>query len=232
MSVLTAKIKRKIANIIQMSMSQLEMSSISNAARIHPTAKIINSTLHARMEVGKNSVIKDTCIMGSDIFIGRNTSLWGPNIDIYSMLNPVRIGSFCSIARNVSMQEYNHRIDRCSTYFIASNVFNENMAQDIDSRGPIIIGNDVWIGSHVVIVSGANIGDGAVIGANSVVIGDVPPYAVVAGSPAKLIRYRFDDTIINKLLEIRWWEWEDERILNNRSFFLEPLSVEILDSIV
>lgn len=105
------------------------------------------------------------------------------------------------------------------------------MEQDIASKGPISIGNDVWIASHVVIGSGANIGDGAVIGANSVVVGNVPPYAVAVGSPARVVKYRFDERLITQLLEIRWWEWEDERIKQNRELFLNPLTSDSFDRI-
>lgn len=206
--------------------------SISHPELVHPEAAITNSTISGRVHVGKSSIIKDSFILGKELCIGRNTSLWGPNIDIYSKLNTVRIGSFCSIARNVSIQEYNHLMDRCSTYLFSNNIFNEGMEQDIASRGPITIGNDVWIASHVVIGSGATIGDGAVIGANSVVLGTVPPYAIVAGSPAKLLRYRFEEHIVDRLISLKWWEWDDERILRNRELFLETLTSDILDRIV
>ena len=74
------------------------------------------------------------------------------------------------------------------------------------------VGNDVWIGSGVTIMSGVTIGDGAIIGARSVVASDVPPYAIYAGNPARLIRYRFHENIIIKLLELKWWAWEANKI--------------------
>lgn len=206
--------------------------AVSHPELVHPAASIINSTLSGKIHVGKGSILKDCFILASELHIGRNTSLWGPNIDIHSMLNPVRIGSFCSIARNVSLQEYNHRTDRCSSYFFSSNIFNEGMEQDIMSRGPITIGNDVWIASQVVIGSGATIGDGAVIGANSLVLGEIPPYAVVAGSPARVLRYRFEEQVVTRLRALKWWEWDDERILRNRELFLEPLTPDVLDRVV
>jgi virginiamycin A acetyltransferase len=206
--------------------------TVSHPELVHHEATVTNSTLSGKIHVGKASIIKDSYILVKELNIGRNTSLWGPNIDIHGMLNIIKIGSFCSIARNVSIQEYNHKIDRCSTYFFSSNVFNEGMEQDIKSRGPITIGNDVWIASQVVIGSGATIGDGAVIGANSVVLGDVPPYAIVAGSPAKVLRYRFDEHIVVRLLALKWWEWDDERLLRNRELFLEPLTSDVLDRVV
>ena len=81
--------------------------------------------------------------------------------------------------------------------------------------GDIVIGNDVWIGYEAVILSGVTIGDGAIIGTRAVVTKDVPSYTVVGGVPAKPIRKRFDEETIQKLEEIRWWDWEEERIKKN-----------------
>ena len=83
---------------------------------------------------------------------------------------------------------------------------------------PVTVGNDVWIGARAIIMDGIKIGDGAIIGANSVVTKDVPPYAIVAGCPAKLIRYRFSEDVINKLLELCWWDYPKEFIVNNLPF--------------
>lgn len=80
------------------------------------------------------------------------------------------------------------------------------------SRGDIIIGNDVWTGFECLIMSGVTVGDGAVIGARSVVTHDVPPYTIVAGSPARVIRRRFDEAIITRLLEIAWWGWDEASV--------------------
>jgi acetyltransferase-like isoleucine patch superfamily enzyme len=84
-----------------------------------------------------------------------------------------------------------------------------------------IIGNDVWIGNSVVIKGGVMIGDGAVVGAVAVVTHDVPAYAIVAGVPATIIKYRFDDEKIRRLLETKWWDWSDDEIRRNREFFSE-----------
>ncbi|GFO55608.1 hypothetical protein GMSM_26150 [Geomonas sp. Red276] len=235
MADLVNRVRRFVAKALQALAHprDLDFSTVSAAASVHPAARIVSSQLHGKVTVGKNSVVKESFILadGVEVTLGRNTSLWGPNIDIYCRLNPVTIGSFCSIARNVSMQEYNHRIDRCSSYFFASNVFGRDQGEDMASRGAIVIGNDVWIGSQVVVVSGAVIGDGAVIGANSVVTGTIPPYAIAAGSPAKVIKYRFDEEIVDRLLALKWWEWDDDRIFRNREFFLNPMSRELLDQV-
>lgn len=207
-------------------------SAVARPDLVHPGATIANSTISGEVHIGKGSIIKDCFILaGKELHIGRNTSLWGPNIDIHCILNPVRIGSYCSIAHDVSIQEYNHRMDRCSTYFFSSNIFNEGMEQDIASRGPISIGNDVWIASRVVVGSGVTIGDGAVIGANSVVLEEVPPYAIVAGSPARVLRYRFDENVVARLRALKWWDWDDDRISRNRELFLEPLTSDVLDRV-
>ena len=85
-----------------------------------------------------------------------------------------------------------------------------------------VIGNDVWIGWHAIITPGVSIGDGAIIAAGAVVTHDVPPYAIVGGIPAKVIRKRFSDDMIEKLLKIKWWDWSDEKIMENYAYFYQP----------
>lgn len=127
----------------------------------------------------------------------------------------LHIGKFVSIAGGVVTALGNHRIDTVSTYPFASvdtvwpSVSDE---PDHSSRGDIVIGNDVWIGMHAFITSGVTIGDGAVIGAHALVTRDVPPYAIVGGNPARVIRYRFSEDQIAALLAIRWWDWPDETV--------------------
>ena len=91
----------------------------------------------------------------------------------------------------------------------------ENVTESWNNKGDIIIGNDVWIGYEAVIMSGVNIGDGAIIGTRAVVTKDIPPYTIVGGVPAKIIRKRFSDEVISQLLEIKWWDWNKEKIKNN-----------------
>jgi len=130
----------------------------------------------------------------------------------------VKIGRFCSIAGNVKIMGGNHPMNRFTTHMLTYNgefdkfaktEFNQSWTLkpfDTTPKNPVI-GNDVWIGNDVVLKGGITIGDGAVIAANSVVTKDVPPYAIVAGVPAKIIRYRFNADIINELLKIQWWNY-------------------------
>ena len=136
--------------------------------------------------------------------------------------NPVSIGNFCSIADGVQIHgETHHALDRASSYPFRKILLDEE--EPGKGRGRVTIGNDVWIGARAIILSNLAIGDGAVIGAGSVVTKDVEPYAIVAGNPAKLLRYRFDAETIAALLQISWWDWSDEKILAEMdSFYGSP----------
>ena len=114
----------------------------------------------------------------------------------------------------------NHAMKSLSTYpfpvfFEEWGLDAKNICDAWDNKGDIVIGNDVWIGYEAVILSGVTIGDGAIIGTRAVVTKDVPSYTIVGGVPAKPIRKRFDEQTIQKLEEIRWWDWEEERIKRN-----------------
>lgn len=132
------------------------------------------------------------------------------------------IGKFCSIACGAKFlfNSANHSLASLSTYPFL--IFFEEWGLDIkdvaaawDNKGDIIIGNDVWIGYEAVILAGVTIGDGAIIGARSVVTKDIPPYTIVGGVPAKTIRKRFSDEIILSLLKLKWWDWPQEKIARN-----------------
>lgn len=125
-----------------------------------------------------------------------------------------KIGAFCSIASGVKIfLGGEHRTDWITTY-----PFNilwkkaKHIKGHPRSKGDVVIGNDVWIGRDAVILSGVTVGDGAVIGARALVTKNVPPYSIVAGNPARVIRKRFDEATVERLLELKWWEREDEEI--------------------
>ena len=127
------------------------------------------------------------------------------------------IGNFCSIAGNVKVYlGGEHRTDYVTTYpfgYLHKEVFNLNREYDERfTKGNVIIGNDVWIGGNVTIMSGVTIGDGAVIANNSHVFKSIEPYSIVGGNPCKFIKLRFTPEQIIKLLEIKWWDWDDYKI--------------------
>lgn len=162
--------------------------------------------LSGNTQIGKLCKVFGADINGN-VRIGNNTSLWGPNITIKSTVNKIIIGNYCSVARNVSIQEMNHNIERFTSHYINKNILNI-ADEDNVSKGDIIIGHDVWIGDGTKILSGVRIGIGAVIGANSVVTKDVPNYAIVVGSPARIIKYRFPPETQEKLIKLEWWNWD------------------------
>ena len=100
----------------------------------------------------------------------------------------------------------NHHLERISTFPFGGD------AENSLSKGDIVVDDDVWIGHHATILTGVHIGQGAVIGAGALVNSDIPPYAIAVGVPAKVIRYRFSQEIIEKMLQLKWWQWPDEEI--------------------
>lgn len=151
-----------------------------------------------------------------NVKVGKYTYIGANN----SMQN-VEIGSFCSIGSYVAAGGGIHPMDRPATstiFYDPNNCFRTKLfINNSDVIQPkTIIGNDVWIGDNVYIKAGVNVGDGVIIGAHSVVTHDVPPYAIVAGVPARIIKYRFNDDIITKFLAEKWWDWETEDIIKKK----------------
>lgn len=151
--------------------------------------------------------------MGRYSYMGKNNSITNTTI-----------GSFCSIASYCAIGGGDHALNMISTspVFIGErNIFGKNFGNIKPTmHKPVIIGNDVWIGENVFINDGLTIGNGAVIGAHSVVTHDVPAYSIVAGAPAKVIRYRFSPEDISVLEESKWWEWPEEILYKNGKHFL------------
>lgn len=199
-------------------------SVLAGNVYVGQNATILESRIRGEVQIGDHCGIDRMDIIGS-VKIGRRTALNGPS-RIYSMLNPVMIGSFCSIAGYVTIQEYSHNFEQCSTYFVKKHVMGGKMQDEVVSKGDVLVGNDVWIGTQTVILSGAKISDGVVIGANSTVVGIIPPYAIAVGSPARVIKYRFERKIIDRLLELEWWTWSDDKIRENADLFDGVLTPE------
>lgn len=181
-----------------------------------------------------NAVVKDPSIEVGDYtiyndFISDPRQFEQNNVLYHYPINHERliIGKFCSIACGVKFlfNCANHTLKSLSTYTFP--LFYEdwgleksNVASAWDNKGDIVIGNDVWIGFEAVVLAGVKIGDGAIIGTRAVVTKDVPPYSIVCGIPAKVIRKRYSPDIIEQLLSLRWWDWTKDRIKRNLPFIM------------
>lgn len=157
--------------------------------------------------------------LGNLVDIGKYT-YGSPRILHWGEDAKLKIGKFCSIAEGTNIfLGGNHRYDWITTYPFSALDGDWPESRGIvghpATRGDVIIGNDVWIGFGATIMSGVKIGDGAVIGAMSIITRDVSPYSIMVGNPAKEIKKRFNDDVINKLLEIQWWNWPEEKIRKN-----------------
>lgn len=139
------------------------------------------------------------------------------------------IGKFCAIASGVRfiMGPANHRISSVTTYpfHVFGGAWAERTPPHMDQlprKGDTVIGNDVWIGRESVILPGVKIGDGAIVAACSVVSGDIPPYAVFGGNPARLVKMRFDQELIGLLLRFRWWDLDGEELAELLPLLCDP----------
>ena len=141
-----------------------------------------------------------------------------PVITCYDGVSKVSVGSYTSIASEVSiLLGANHKKGLITTY--PHSLINKKIKQEeTNERGDVVIGSDVWIGYRVTIIGPVTIGDGAIIGAGALVVSDVPPYAVVGGVPAKVIKYRFPQEEIDLLLGDPWWEKTEDEIKNMEKF--------------
>lgn len=169
---------------------------------IDPTAKVSNSTLGCYTEVGARTSFS-TSEMGDYSYVVNDSDI------IYT-----KIGKFCSIASHTRINPGNHPMARASQshFTYRASAYFDDANDDADFfkwRGsfPVTIGHDVWIGHGAIVLAGRNIGTGAVVAGGAVVTKDVPDYAIVVGNPAKVLRYRFEAPIAERLQALQWWNW-------------------------
>lgn len=193
------------------------------------------------IEIGRKSKVRGAKI-AKNVKIGSHCNIQRGGVSSFSYMGDycelpqVEIGKFCSIAAHVTLAAGNHPMSYVSTspytYSTIRNSFakkqlftQEFFYTDEDHKYLCKIGNDVWIGTRVTLVCGSkalNIGDGAVIAAGAVVTKDVPPYAVVAGCPAKILRYRFSDEMISEMEREKWWDKSEDWIKESVEAFSDP----------
>ena len=162
-------------------------------SELHKTVKVWNGCSVDNAEIGRYTYVSD-----------------------HTLISSAKIGAFCSISSYCQIGGAAHPLDFASTspiFLEGHNAWDKHLASvPFDPYKTTVIGNDVWIGTHALIRSGVTVGDGAVIGMGAVVTKDVGPYEIWGGNPARLIRKRFDDDTVEKLLALRWWELDDETL--------------------
>ena len=173
-----------------------------------------------------------SCKIDKRTWIGHRSNLINVTIGKYSYVgvnNSIcncNIGSFCSIGSYCAIGGGVHPLDKLSTspvFYDKGNCFRTcNFIANPENNlkvPTVTLGNDVWVGENCFIKAGITIGDGVIIGAHSVVTKDIPSYAIIAGAPAKIIRYRYNEDKIKELLEMQWWNWDDSQIQDNLYLF-------------
>lgn len=176
----------------------------SRGSRDYPIV-LINSYMNGAIQIGEGTKIWNSKIDSSfKCSIGHASSLNA--VSIREAIKGVSIGNYCSIGEGTHIIEFNHHTKTFSSYYYNSNILGRSVREDIESKGEISIGDDVWIGCNCIILSGVTIGRGAVIGAGSVVSSDIEPYSINVGNPIKQIKKRFSQETIEYLESTRWWE--------------------------
>lgn len=199
---------------------------------VAPSAKLYREIRCVNSKIGEYCCIGDFCdidktIMDDKSELGRHNILRSSIIGRGSytgsdcIIKNVDIGCYTSIAWNVNIGAGNHPYNHVSMYtnYWFKRTFGIELPEDYKPNiAKTVIGNDVWIGMGVNILHGIHIGDGAIIGTGAVITKDVEPYSIVVGVPGVEVKKRFSDEVINLLLELKWWEWDEEKIKQNIEF--------------
>lgn len=214
--------------------------SVSDAAtltksKINRKSSVGSGTVITHSKIGKECIIGKNCEINlvnftNNVTVNDGTVFWN-GASIHAQGASVEFGSYSSIAKGLEVYCYGHKYTTPSTYYVNKRFYGKDSGFDRTEPKSVIIGSDVWIGSRVTILPNVRIGCGAIVGAGAVVTHDIPPYAIVVGNPAKIVKYRFSSEIIEKLMALRWWDFSPDMFQAEpmRRFLTEDCTVESLD---
>jgi len=226
-------------------------SGVARNARLADGASILRSDVGERALIGRNVVLSDSqiardvqvgdgvaltnCDLEAEVHLAAGSSGRASSVGLLTSIgrntkiDHADIGRFCAIAWDTTIGATAHPLHRLT---VSAFPYVPEMGHFVTERTQhferVSIGPDVWIGCHVVVLPGVTVGAGAILGAGAVVTGDVPPYALVAGVPSRIIGYRFGDDVIKALLKAAWWDWDRETITSNLDLFQQELTPEMV----
>lgn len=207
--------------------SRVTKSTYGEGFKCYRNAVVIDSEIGTGVTVGDDTTLA-RCRIGNNVALNRRSYLNDSVIGDYSYsgsnttMNFASIGKFCSLARNVDIGGFDHDYRKVTTMpMFRFQQLSGGGDPEIGEKELCVIGNDVWIAAGTQILHKVSVGDGAVVGGGAVVTKDVPPYAIVAGVPAKIIKFRFDEQTIAELMEIRWWDWPEDVVLSNIEWMIK-----------
>lgn len=186
--------------------------------KIYFKYKFPKTVIHST-NVSGAAILAQHISIAEGVLIGANVKIDSYSyVNRYTEIGSAEIGRFCSIASFCSIGVDNHPTDWISASPFLKGAIKSKSNGYIDEVERPVIGNDVWVGAHAVILKGVHIGDGAIVAAGAVVTKDVPPFAIVGGVPAKIIKFRFDQDTINKLTALQWWNKLDNTTLLDKLY--------------
>lgn len=214
--------------------AQVVSSELNDDIVIWKNARILSSALLGNNSIGDFSTIRQ-CRLGKYVSVQRNCDLMNCEVDDYTIIeknaviHDAVIGKFCEISWHCSIggDNHNYKLPTIHHWYWnksfgfeqdARAVGGENFRNKIQSE-ECVIGNDVWIGSGVTVNRKVHVGNGAILASGTVVTKDVPDYAIVGGVPGRVLKFRFDENTIKRLLAIEWWNWPHDILKENRHLF-------------